>query len=69
MGETQPKRKTVPEAGLTRIPPRIHCAATRDGAEEPSETDTIMVDSFIEEMAEVAMAVAQRRLARVQRVK
>ena len=69
MDETQLKHKVVSEEGLTRIPLRIHCAATQDGVEGPSEADEIMVDSFIETLAEVAMAVAQRRLGRIRRVK
>ena len=62
MKSTQPKHKVVPDEGLTRIHPRIHYVATQDGAEEPTETDTIMVEAFIETLAEVAMAVAKRRL-------
>ena len=64
MNPTQTKHKDVPEEGLTRIHPRIHCVATPDGVEELNETDTIMVDTFIETLAEVAMAVANRRLAK-----
>ena len=62
MESTQLKHKVVPDEGLTRIRPRIHCVATPDGGEEPTETDTIMVEAFIETLAEVAMAVAKRRL-------
>ena len=62
MDSTQPKHKEAAEEGLTPIHPRIHCVATQDGAEEPTETDTIMVEAFIETLAEVAMAVAKRRL-------
>ena len=64
MESTQTKHKDVPEEGLTCIHPRIHCAATQDGTEEHTETDTIMVNAFIETLAEVAMAVANRRLAK-----
>ena len=69
MHGTRLKHKVVSEDGLTPIPLRIHCAATQDGVEESSEADEIMVNTFIETLAEVAMAVAQRRLARVRRVK
>ena len=62
MESTQPKHKEAAEEGLTPIHPRIHCVATPDGGEEPTETDKIMVNSFIETLAEVAMAVAKRRL-------
>ena len=68
MADTKPKRKTVPEAGLTCIHPRIHCAATPYGGEKPSEADELMVNSFIETLAEVAEAVAKRRQQRIRLV-
>ena len=43
MDGTQLKHKVVSEEGLTRIPLRIHCAATQDGIEEHTEADAIMV--------------------------
>ena len=46
--------------GLTCIPRRIHCAATRDTAEELSELDRIDVDNFLNTLAEIALAVAAR---------
>ena len=67
MESTQPKHKEVPEKGLTCIHARIHCAATQGGENQTSEE--IMVNSFIEALAEVTMTVAHRRLAKVQRVK
>ena len=68
MDSTQPKHKEEPEEGLTRIHARIHCVATQDGGENPSEAEEIMVDAFIETLAEVAMAVAMRRLQGVRSV-
>ena len=67
MAETKPKRNRLSEAGLTSIHPRIHCAATPDRAEERSEVDNVMVDSFIEALAEVAETVAKRRQQRLRR--
>ena len=64
MTETKPKRKVLPEAGLTSIHPRIHCAATPDETGKPNQADEVIVDSFIEALAEVAEAVAKRRQQR-----
>ena len=68
MANTKPKRKGLPGEGLTSIHPRIHCAATPDGAEKPSEADDLMINSFIETLAEVAEAVARRRQQRIRLV-
>ena len=49
--------------GLTSIHRRIHCAATQDGCKNaPGETDRIMIDHFLDTLAEVAMAVAKRTI-------
>ena len=48
---------------LTPIPQRIHCGATPKG-EQLSEVDIIAIDLFLDTLAEVAMAVASRRLQR-----
>ena len=69
MEGTQPKHKNIAEEGLTPIPLRIHCAATQDGVGGPSQADEIMVNTFIATLAEVAIAVAKRRIARIRRVK
>ena len=50
--------------GLTCIPPRIHCAATPDADEEYSETDLIIVNNFLNTLAEIALAVAARNAQR-----
>ncbi len=48
--------------GLTCIHSRIHCAATQDTLEDGySETDMIVVKSFLNTLAEVALAVAARQ--------
>ena len=49
------------ENGLTPIHRRIHCAATPDTTEVPSELDQIAVDHFLDTLAEVAMAIIRRR--------
>ena len=57
------KQPTGPEA-LTSIGEPIHCAATPDQTEEREELDEIEINNFINTLAEVAMAVATRRLNR-----
>lgn len=61
MGTPVPPRNGGPE-GLTRIHPRIHCAATDGHDGEHSETDQIMIDHFLQTLAEVALAVASRKV-------
>ena len=48
--------------GLTRIHARIHCAATDGYDGEHSDTDQIMIDHFLQTLAEVALAVASRKV-------
>ena len=51
----------MPSEGLTPIHRRIHCAATDDTSEEEySEADQIIVDNFLNTLAEIALAVAAR---------
>ena len=51
----------VPQ-GLTCIHSRIHCAATQVTPEDGySETDMIVVNNFLNTLAEVALAVAARQ--------
>ena len=45
---------------LTRIPIRIHCGATQERIREHSELDDLMIDPFLETLADIATAVAQR---------
>ncbi len=49
------------ENGLTPIHRRIHCAATADRTEPENELDSIAIDNFLDTLAEVAMAIIQRR--------
>ena len=61
MGDVKPIRsETAAPKGLTRIHPRIHCAATPDADNEYSEADLIIVNNFLNTLAEIALAVAAR---------
>ena len=66
MGDMRPLRsETTPSKGLTCIPQRIHCAATQDATEGGySEADMIIVNNFLNTLAEVALAVAVRNAQR-----
>ena len=46
--------------GSTSIHARIHCVATQDGVEPENEIDRMMIDTFLETLSEVALAVAAR---------
>ncbi len=64
MGDVRPIRfeDDDPPKGLTPIHGRIHCAATPDTPEgEYSETDMIIVNNFLNTLAEIALAVAARQ--------
>jgi hypothetical protein len=47
-------------AALTPIHRRIHCAATPEDVEAAHEMDELVVDSFLETLSEVALAIARR---------
>ena len=55
------RNKTPGQEALTCIHQRIHWAATPDPLEEPDELDQIAIQSFLDTLAEVALAVAQRK--------
>ncbi len=57
-------QETGPVAGLTPIPRRIHCAATPN--EVNDELDEIAIENFLDTLAEVALAIASRKLAQEQ---
>ncbi len=62
-----PDQKRDSQKALTSIPRRIHCAATEDpeaDTDYQNEQDEIEINNFINALAEVAMAVAARRLAK-----
>ena len=50
------------ENGLTPIHQRIHCAATPDTTADVDELDVIAVDNFLDTLAEVALAIARRKI-------
>jgi len=52
----------APETGLTPIHRRIHCAATPDTDEKVTELDVIAREIFIDTLAEVALAIARRKI-------
>ena len=52
---------------LTSIHKGIHCAATPEDLNGQDELDEISLDHFLDTLAEVAMAIANRRLARNQK--
>ncbi len=62
-----PDKKPDKRTALTSIPRRIHCAATSAPEQDEDfvdELDEIEIDNFLTTLAEVAMAVATRRLTR-----
>ena len=65
MAEEQTTGGSPPEESggvnrLTSISRRIHCGATPD-VEFENELDQIAIDSFLDTLAEVAMAAIRRR--------
>ena len=52
---------------LTSIPSGIHCPATTDWVGGRDELDEIAVDHFLDTLAEVALAIASRKLGKDQR--
>ena len=62
MGEITPINHSDGDSqGLTCIPRRIHCGATPDTDEEYTEAERVMVDNFLNTLAEVAIAAATRK--------
>lgn len=47
--------------GLISVPPRIHWPATDSGEGQESDTDRVIIQNFLNTLAEVALAVAARR--------
>ena len=61
VGDLRPIRsETASSTGLTCIHDRIQCCATQDNDEVYSETDLIIVNDFLNTLAEIALAVAAR---------
>ena len=63
----QRKTKSNGHKALTSIPEGIHCAATPEDLNGQEELDEIAINHFLDTLAEVAVAVANRRLARNQK--
>ena len=62
MGEISPINSSDGASqGLTCIPRRIHCAATPGTDEDYTEAERVMVDNFLNILAEVAIAAATRK--------
>ncbi len=61
-----PSEKDKELKALTSIPRRIRCAATPEDLEDNDELDEIAINHFLDTLAEVALAVANRRIARNQ---
>jgi hypothetical protein len=59
----QPPRRSgnQPDNGLTCIHARIHCVATNGEADCYTESERVMVETFLETLAEVALSVAARK--------
>ena len=61
MGDVRPLRsESTHPKGLTPIHPRIHCAATPDTDEELGELDRIAIETFLDELASIAISIARR---------
>ena len=65
MGEEQPNGVSAPGEssgvnGLTPIHSGIHCGATR-GTLDSDELQSISIDHFLDELAEIALAIVRRR--------
>ena len=62
------REKQIPTGleALTSIGKPIHCAATPDAPEGQDELDKIAINHLLDTLAEVALAVANRRIARNQ---
>lgn len=68
MSSTEHQNSKTPDTdGLTGIPERIHCTATRDsGGSEVDELDRIDIENFLDAFAQVALSVAARRASKGQ---
>ena len=58
---TQNQSGIPPQNGLTSIPQPIHCVATDEGEDEHNEADRVIIQHFLQTLAEIALAVAARR--------
>jgi hypothetical protein len=56
------RKESGRQNGLTPIPPSIHCPATTERVCGNDELDEITVEHFLDTLAEVALAIAYRKL-------
>ena len=62
--DRQPEPRSGAPDALTGIHRRIHCAATPDAPEhdeDETELDRIAIDNLLDALAEIALAISQRR--------
>ena len=62
--DRQPEPRSGAPDALTGIHGRIHCAATPDATEHDeheTELDRIAIDNLLDTLAEIALAISQRR--------
>ena len=62
----QPGDESGGSDGLTRIHRRIHCLATNQPGAAENELQEREITHFIDALAEIALAVARRRLDQAQ---
>jgi hypothetical protein len=62
-GKPTSRKESGEENGLTPIPPGIHCPATTDWVGGRDELDKIVVEHFLDTLAQVALAIASRKAA------
>jgi hypothetical protein len=60
------RKESGGQNGLTPIPHRIHCLATTERVGGKDELHEIAVEHFLDTLAELALAVASRKLAKCQ---
>ncbi len=56
-----PDQNRIERKALTSIGKPIHCGATPDPTEEREELDEIAINTFLDTLVEIALAVARRR--------
>jgi hypothetical protein len=63
-GKSQSNKPSDPASELTTIQGRIHCPATTDsGGTYTDEVEQIQIDHFLQTLADIALAVASRKIA------
>jgi hypothetical protein len=65
-GKSKNSKESGEGNGLTSIRPGIHCPATTERVGGQDEIDEIAIDNFLDTLAQLALAVASRKLAKAQ---